>query len=262
MSNVREEQKTVLQSRMTDPRRSALVRYREAVVGDAGLARWVAFELVVLIACGLPGALGFAARKVLYPMVLGSVGRGGAAFGRNLALRHPHKVRIGTGCIFDDNVVLDAKGATNRGIDVGNYVMVGRNTVVGCKEGDIRIGDRTNVGINCVIHSESSVEIGSNVLISSFCYVLGGGRHDFDRVDVPIIQQGSTTRGVRIEDNCWIGAGVTIMDGVTIGHDAVIGAGAVVTQDVAPYAIAVGLPARFLRSRLPSEAEAITLPPG
>lgn len=253
MSNVREDQKTLLQSRMTDPRRSALVRYREAVVGEAGVAKWLAFELVILAVSGLPGALGFAARKVLYPRILGSVGRGGAAFGRNMALRHPHKVRVGVGCIFDDNAVLDAKGARNRGIEIGDFVMVGRNSVIGCKEGDIRIGNRTNVGINCVIHSESSVEIGDNVLISSFCYVLGGGRHDFDRVDVPIIQQGSTTNGVRIEDNCWIGAGVTVMDGVTIGHDAVIGAGAVVTQDVAPFAIAVGLPARFLRSRLAAE---------
>lgn len=249
MSNVRAEQKTDLQSRMTDPRRSAVARYRETVVGDVGPWRWLLFELVVLVASGLPGALGFAARKVLYPRLLGAVGAG-VAFGRNIALRQPHKVRVGAGCIFDDGAVLDAKGVANDGIRIGDFVMVGRNSVIGCKEGSIRIGDRTNVGINCVIHSESNVEIGSNVLISSFCYVLGGGRHDFDRVDVPIIQQGSSTRGVRIEDNCWIGAHVTIMDGVTIGHDAVVGAGAVVTKDVPAFAIATGIPARVQRSRL------------
>ncbi len=249
MSEVRDERKTVLQSRMTDLGRSPVARYREAVAGDASLAKWICFEAVVLVSTGLPGALGFAARKLLFPTVLAATGRG-VAFGRNLALRHPHKVRVGDGCIFDDGAVLDAKGSGNRGITIGNFVMVGRNSVIGCKEGDIRIGDRTNIGINCIVHSESQVEIGANVLISSFCYVLGGGRHDFDRVDVPIIQQGSTTRGVVIEDNCWLGAGVTVLDGVTIGHDAVIGAGAVVTQDVEPFAIAVGIPARFLRSRV------------
>lgn len=249
MSNVRAEQKTELQSRMTDPGRSAVARYRETVVGDVGLGRWLAFELIVLATIGLPGALGFAARKLLYPRLLGTVGPG-VAFGRNIALRQPHKVRIGAGCIFDDGAVLDAKGTANQGIQIGDFVMVGRNSVIGCKEGSIRIGDRTNVGINCVVHSESSVDIGANVLISSFCYILGGGRHDFDRVDVPIIQQGSSTRGVRIEDNCWLGAHVTVMDGVTIGHDAVIGAGAVVTKDVPPFAIATGIPARVQRSRL------------
>jgi len=94
-------------------------------------------------------------------------------FGKNITLRHAKKIRIGNNVIFDDNIVLDAKGANNKGITIGNNVMVARNTIIACKEGDITIGDNTNLSLNCAIHSESRVEIGSNVLFAAYCYIVG-----------------------------------------------------------------------------------------
>jgi acetyltransferase-like isoleucine patch superfamily enzyme len=52
-----------------------------------------------------------------------------------------------------------------------------------------------------------------------------------------------------IEDDCWLGDGVKVLDGVTIGRGSVIGAGAVVTKDIPPFSVAVGVPARVIKSR-------------
>ncbi|MBA2748254.1 MAG: acyltransferase, partial [Tatlockia sp.] len=64
-----------------------------------------------------------------------------------------------------------------------------------------------------------------------------------------------TRQGVVIEDNCWLGYGVKVLDGVTIGEGSVIGAGAVVTKDIPPYSVAVGVPAKVVRSRQPVEKQ-------
>jgi acetyltransferase-like isoleucine patch superfamily enzyme len=117
-----------------------------------------------------------------------------------------------------------------------------------CKGGTIVIGNNTNISINCAIFSESSVRIGDNVLFAAYCYIVAGGNHGIDRTDVAIIQQDAFSKGgVMIEDNAWLGAGVKVLDGVTIGRDAV--AGAVVLRDIAPFTIAVGIPVKTLQDR-------------
>ena len=78
--------------------------------------------------------------------------------------------------------------------------------------------------------------------------------HRFDRTDIPMREQGYTpVRPVVIGDDCWIGSRVTIMPGVTLGRGCVVGAGAVVTRDVPPYAVVAGVPARVVRYRNQSE---------
>lgn len=74
--------------------------------------------------------------------------------------------------------------------------------------------------------------------------------HAHERTDIPMMQQGfEPERTVYIGDDVWIGDKVTILAGVHIGEGCIIGAGAVVTSDIEPYAIAVGVPARKIRSR-------------
>ncbi|MBW4484852.1 MAG: hypothetical protein KME14_20135 [Tildeniella torsiva UHER 1998/13D] len=60
---------------------------------------------------------------------------------------------------------------------------------------------------------------------------------------------GSSEKGITIEDKCWIGSGAKILDGVTIGYGSAVGAGAVVTKDIPPYSVAVGVPAKVLENR-------------
>jgi acetyltransferase-like isoleucine patch superfamily enzyme len=154
----------------------------------------------------------------------------------------------------DDLVVLDAKGASNRGIDVGRGVFLGRGTILSCKDGDIAIGDHGNFGFNCEIFSGSSVTVGRHGLFAAQSYLVGGG-HDFEREGLAVIDQPRSSRGIVLGDNVWLGTGAKVLDGVRIGSDVVVGANAVVTTDLPDGAIAAGVPARVLRQRTGVEPE-------
>ena len=222
-------------------------KYAALVVGRPGLGALLKYELIVMCAQSWPGALGLAIRKTLYPMLLGSCGRN-VVFGQHVVLRHPHKIHIGSDVVIDDNCLVDAKGESNRGIRIGDGVFVGRNTILSCKNGDIELADRANIGFNCEIFSASRVTIGKSVLMAAYAYVIGGD-HDFSDPSKTVLEQTRTSAGVAIGDGVWVGAGAKILDGVTVGDGAVIGAGAVVRDSVPASAIAVGIPARVIGMR-------------
>jgi acetyltransferase-like isoleucine patch superfamily enzyme len=226
---------------------SPLRAYQDQVVGSRSLGRLVLYELVMLSSSWVPGALGLLLRKLLYPLLLGAVGRG-VVFGQGVVLRHPHKVRLGDGVTVDDLVVLDAKGTTNRGIDVGRGVFLGRGTILSCKDGDIALGDHSNLGFHCEVFSGSSVTVGAHALFAAQAYLVGGG-HEFEGKGAAVIDQPRTSRGIVLGDNVWLGTGAKVLDGIRVGSHAVVGANAVVTADLPEGAIAAGVPARVLRVR-------------
>ena len=232
------------QPRLFAPGTSSRAKYAALVVGRPGLLALLKYELIISATQAWPGALGLLLRKTFYPRLLGSSGRN-VVFGRDVTLRHPHKIHIGSDVVVDDHCLLDAKGESNRGIRIGNGVFIGRNTILSCKDGDIELGDEANIGFNCEIFSASRVTIGKSVLMAAYSYVIGG---DHDRSDPTkaVLDQARTSSGVTIGDGAWIGAGAKILDGVTIGAHAVVGAGAVVNRDVPAQAVAVGVPAKVL----------------
>ena len=230
---------------------SPLRKYQDLVIGRRGLGRLVLYEAVMLASSWVPGALGLVLRKLLYPLLLGSVGKG-VVFGQGVVLRHPHKVRLGDGVTVDDLVVLDAKGTSNRGIDVGRGVFLGRGTILSCKDGDIAIGDHGNFGFHCEVFSGSSVTVGKHGLFAAQSYLVGGG-HEFERPELAVIDQPRSSRGIVLGDNVWLGTGAKVLDGVRIGRDVVVGANAVVNADLPDGAIAAGVPARVLRHRAGTE---------
>jgi acetyltransferase-like isoleucine patch superfamily enzyme len=236
-----------IQDAMAATSRSALGKYQDLVIGRAGWARLALFEVVMLGASWVPGALGLLLRKITYPWLLGSVGRN-VVFGHGVVLRHPHKIRIGHGVVVDDLVVLDAKGTDNSGISIGDGVFLGRGTILSCKNGDIELGDHVNIGFHSEIFSGSSVRVGAHGLFAAYTYLVGGG-HDFSATGVPVVEQERLSRGITLDDNVWLGAGVTVLDGVHIGRHVVVGAGAVVTHDLPAASIAAGVPARVVRQR-------------
>ncbi len=79
--------------------------------------------------------------------------------------------------------------------------------------------------------------------MAAYTYLVGGD-HLFDRVDIPVLEQGRTARGIDVDDHVWLGTHVVVTDGSRIGRDAIIGAGAVVVGEIPPFAIATGIPAR------------------
>jgi acetyltransferase-like isoleucine patch superfamily enzyme len=238
---------TVIQAELFNEKRSKAGKYRELVIGRPGVWPLVKYELVMLLSSWVPGALGLLLRSTLYRSILGRVGRN-VVFGINVTLRHPHKITIGDNVVIDDQCCLDAKGTDNRGIVIGNGVFVGRNTILSCKNGDIVIGDNANLGFNCEIFSASRVRVGKSILMAAYTYLVGGD-HLYDRVDIPVLEQGRTARGIDVGDGVWLGTHVVVADGSTIGRDAIIGAGAVVVGEIPEFAIATGIPARMTRDR-------------
>jgi len=239
---------TALQGMLVDEQTSVLRKYQDVNVGSSGIWDLIKYELVTELLAPLPGALGLLLRRIFCKYLFGSVGKG-VVIGRSVVIRHPKKIHVADGVLIDDYAVLDAKGNSNKGIFLGNRVMVGRNTILSCKDGDLYIGDKTNIAMNCVIQSGKRVTIGKNVLMAAYTYVIGGGEHKSDRTDIPIIEQGQIIRGIEIGDNVWLGAGVKVLDGVSIGRDVVIGSGAVVTGDIGDYKVAVGVPAKVIKDR-------------
>lgn len=235
------------QKDLFDTGKSTLRKYQEIIIGEQGLWMMMKYELLITLFSWVPGALGLLLRQKLYPFILGSMGRG-VAIGANVAIRHPGKIRIGDNVVIDDNCVLDAKGETNQGITIHNGVFIGRGTILTCHNGDIVLEDNVNIGFNCVISSLSRIVIKKNHLMAAFCYLVGGD-HDSDRTDIPVLMQGRSSKGIMVEENVWLGAGVAILDGVTVGRDSIIGAHAVVNKDVPEFAIAAGVPAKFMWDR-------------
>jgi acetyltransferase-like isoleucine patch superfamily enzyme len=236
-----------IQDDLTRPGQTARQKYSALIIGEPGWAALISYELVVLMSQSVPGALGLALRKVLYPFLLGSCGRN-VVFGQNVVFRHPHKIRIGDDVVIDDNCLVDAKGTTNDGIRIGNGVFVGRNTILSCKNGNIELAAGANIGFNCEIFSASVVRVGERALIAAYCYLIGG-EHDFNDPSRPVLDQTRRSTGITIGAGAWLGAGAKILDGVVIGANAIIGAGAVVRESVPDQATAVGMPARIVGNR-------------
>ena len=98
------------------------------------------------------------------------------------------------------------------------------------------------------------MKIGKNALVAAYTYFVGGD-HTANRTDIPVLFQPRTAKGVTIGDNVWFGAGVRVLDGITIGRDAIIGSNAVVTKDIPDFAIAVGVPAKVIKNRINADTE-------
>ena len=134
-------------------------------------------------------------------------------------------------------------------VSLGENVYVGHDAMLkGYHQGILEIGDHTWIGQGVFIHSAGGVRIGRKVGIGPFVRMLTS-THELPGRELAIIEGELTFAAIVIEDDVDIGVGAIILPGVTIGCGAQIGAGAVVTRDIPPYAIAAGNPARVLRIR-------------
>lgn len=112
---------------------------------------------------------------------------------------------------------------------------------------DVSLGNNSGIGIDAFVAAD--VIIGNDVMMGPQCLIYTSN-HRTDDLTVPMWKQGFTKpKQVIIEDDVWIGARVIILPGVHIGKGSVIGAGSIVTNDVPPYSIVGGNPAKVLKSR-------------
>jgi acetyltransferase-like isoleucine patch superfamily enzyme len=116
----------------------------------------------------------------------------------------------------------------------------------------VSIGDRCVIGKGSAIVGHTRVEIGDDVWTGPHVYVTDAN-HGYEDVSEPIGRQFAAARPVRIGSGTWLGAQTVVLPGVTIGRHVVVGAGAVVADDLPDYSVAVGNPARVVRRDLDGE---------
>ena len=161
------------------------------------------------------------------------------------AFRTEHFARCGSDCVFETGGLVFHP----ENIELGTNVYVGHYAILkGYHNGKMRIGDETWIGQHALLHSAGDMWIGSHVGIGPGVRIITSfhaeaGRH------LPIIDSPIEVAPVTVEDDCDIGVGAIILPGVRIGRGSQIGAGAVVTSDIAPYSVAVGVPAKIVRGR-------------
>jgi acetyltransferase-like isoleucine patch superfamily enzyme len=160
-------------------------------------------------------------------------------------IRYPFRVRLGRGCRLDQCRIV-ASGA----VALGRNVTVHDGAIIDSQAGQIVIGDRSTINAYSIVYgSRTGVRIGCDVAIAAHTVIIPA-RHEFARLDIPIIDQGTSSRGITIGDDVWIAANCVIIDGVTIGKGAIVGAGSVVNRDIKPFDIVAGVPARTIKTRL------------
>ena len=180
-------------------------------------------------------------------------GNGGTLFvGRRVQMLNTRRLHVGRSVTIEDDVKIDA--LSRGGVWLGDNVSIGRFSVIECTgvithlgEG-FRIGRNSNLGDYSFVGAAGGVTIGEDVLIGQGVR-FHSENHVIARTDVPMKSQGVTNRGIVVEDDVWLGSGVILLDGVRVGHGAVVAAGSVVNRDVPPYAIAGGVPAQILKYR-------------
>jgi acetyltransferase-like isoleucine patch superfamily enzyme len=233
---------------MTNESLKGLNRYKDRVVGSNRLVDLIKYEIIISFLGNFPGGGGIFLRKKLYGSLLKEMGKN-VYIGRAVGIRRPSNISIGANTIIDDRCILDSKTYRKNGITIGKNCVVLHNTRISSGyEGYVKIGDGSNINSYCLLAGNCGLVIGDNVLIAGHVS-LNAVCHVFKNKDKLIKDQGLTGKGIVVEDDVWLGAGVRILDGVKISRGAVIGAGAVVTKDVPSYAIAIGVPAKVIKYR-------------
>lgn len=232
---------------LTKPGGSKFKKYCDFFVGKRGFSAFLKYEIITGLFASCPGAAGIFLRGIFYRFLLKKVGKG-VSFGKNIMFRHPGKIILGNNVVIDDNCMLDAKGSTNSGIIIEDGVFLGRNTILSCKNGDIILRENVNLGFNCDIFSGKKIEIGKDTMIAAYVYFVAGN-YVYDSADKPATEMDTICKGIYVGENCWFGAKALIFDGVTIGRNSIIGGAAVVNEDIPEYSVAVGMPAKVVKSR-------------
>ena len=212
-------------------------------------SRWSNYreDVVTSLVGWIPAGLGRLLRRLLYHTIV-------ARMGASVQIQHGVEF-INAYCLEIGNRVwinrhVQIKNIGQNRIRLGDRVLLNQGVSIEMHSGDggcIEIGDRTSIGIYSCL-SGRHIYIGKDCLIAP---QVGIFAHSYVFADPTrkIREQGLIYKGIVIQDDCWLGYGAKVLDGVTIGQGSVIGAGAVVTEDIPPYSVAIGIPAKVVAKR-------------
>ncbi|NJM69533.1 MAG: acyltransferase [Scytonema sp. RU_4_4] len=205
--------------------------------------------LVISLLGGLPTILlGPKLRNIVYSIIFARIGKA-VYIQEGVEFLNAFCIEVGNGVFIFKGARIDGQGHQNNRIYLNDGVVIERNVSIGCLEDSyIEIGQETFIGPGVCIAGPGDIKIGKRCLIAANSGIYANN-HNFADPMEPIKYQGITCKGIVIEDDCWLGHGVVVLDGVTIGQGSVIGAGAVVTKDIPPFSVAIGVPAKVVKSR-------------
>jgi acetyltransferase-like isoleucine patch superfamily enzyme len=158
------------------------------------------------------------------------------------------KIHLDDFCRIHHGATLVGKSTTRLGIYLGKRTTVREFAHLNAYSGYIITGKNVYIGQGSIVSGHGGIEIGDNTLIANLCSITASN-HIFTDSSIPLRFQGETSLGIKIGANVWIASKVTILDGVTIGDNAVISAGSVVVKDIPSWAIAAGVPVRIIKDR-------------
>lgn len=194
--------------------------------------------------------------KISRKVDLGAGAKSIITFGKNTIIQEGFYLRAnkGVSITFGANCNLGpgVKIYTNSNWCVGEGVTISSNCALHAREpglnGVFIIGDHSYIGDNTIIDLTDKVEIGNDIAIGPNC-TLYTHDHDYKNTkEKPAWQGQLKTSPIKIEDGAWIGSNVTLLPGVSIGKNAVVASGAVVTRSVKEYTTVAGVPARNIKS--------------
>lgn len=176
--------------------------------------------------------------------------------GRRVVIQHGYQFSAGKNLILEDGVQINA--LSEKGIVAGDNVTIAKYAILTCtgvianKGIGIVIGNNSAVGAQSFLGGQGGITIGNDVIMGPHVKVFSEN-HNYDHPLTVIRKQGESRKGVFIGDNCWIGAGVIILDGVSISNGCIIAAGSVVTDSIPENSVVAGVPGRVIKSRVKKE---------
>lgn len=172
--------------------------------------------------------------------------------GKAVKLYEKRYLKIGKKVKLRDGVKIDA--LSTDGVKIGDYCILGKNTAIECTGSlsaigkGVEIGNCTTFGGDCFFGAAGGIKIGNDVVAGQYIR-FHSENHNYERLDIPIREQGVTHEGIEVGDNCWIGSGVVFLDGARVGNGCVIAANAVVTKQFPDNVIIGGIPAKIIKKR-------------
>lgn len=229
---------------------STLDKYCNLVLGYVSISALIKYELITLLFGYIPGAAGFALRKIFYRLLFDEIGSN-VVFGRSMIIRCAKNIKIGNDVVFDDYSIIDGRGAGDDPIEIGDHVVINRGAFVHSKLGTIKIGPNSTIGAGTGLVAQ-----GGGVHLGQWVSLAGGVELScgmFEHRDITEDNPTPFTRFTRgdicVGDFTVVAFGAIVLDGISVGQRCMVGAGCLVMEDLPDDTVISARPGIMLRKK-------------